>query len=99
MRRLTTPTHIFDVPFDTDIIQKCRIVYAQNEHIILTKEQCELSEQSIKVCLTQEETALFDCKKHYCEVQAHILTIDGKSLVSAPLRIAVEKCLDVGVLE
>lgn len=99
MRRYTTPTHIFNVPFDTEIIQKCRMVYAQNESIILAKEDCEHSGQSITVCLTQEETALFDCKKHYCEIQAHILTVDGKSLVSAPLRVAVEKCLDTGVLE
>lgn len=101
MRRLTTPTHIYKVPFNTSDIDKVRIVYTQNEEIILVKEAeaCKCEGNTITVKLTQEETALFDCKKIYTEIQAHILTVGGDSLVSSPLKVAVQKCLDTGVLE
>jgi hypothetical protein len=100
MKRLTTPTHIFELPFDADIIDKIRLVYAQNDNIILCKEinDCECTGQTVTVQLSQEETAKFDCKRNYAEIQAHILTVDGKSLVSNVLRVSVEKCLDTGVL-
>lgn len=100
MRRYTTPTHIFNVPFDASIIKKVRIVYAQNESIILVKEgeSCECGTNQITTKLTQEDTALFDCKKSFTEIQAHILTHTGESLVSKPLRVAVERCLDTEVL-
>lgn len=100
MRRLTTPTHIFNIPFETDLIEKMRIVYAQNEEIILTKElsDCVLSDKSVSVTLTQEETYLFDNKKHAVEIQLHILTTGGDSVVSNIIRVLVEKCLDTEVL-
>lgn len=100
MRRLTTPTHIFNIPFETDLIEKMRIVYAQSEEIILTKElsDCVLSDKSVSVTLTQEETYLFDNKKHAVEIQLHILTTGGDSVVSNIIRVLVEKCLDTEVL-
>lgn len=100
MRRLTTPTHIYELPFDTALIDKIRMVYTQDEKEILVKEttNCMCEGRTIKIELTQEETALFDCKKHFAEIQAHILSINGKSLVSKPLKVSVEKCLDSEVL-
>lgn len=100
MRQLTTPTHIFTVPFGTGIIQKLRLVYAQNDVILLCKEltDCELDGNTITTKLTQEETALIDCHKNYVEVQAHILTVDKQSIVSEPLKIAVYKCVDTEVI-
>ena len=101
MRRLTTPKHIYNIPFDTALIDKVRIVYTQDEKIILCKEltECNCKDQTITVNLSQEETALFDCKKHYTEIQLHILTTGGESIVSNVVRVAVEKCLDTEVLE
>lgn len=100
MRRFTTPTHIFTLPFNTSIISKVRLVYAQSETIVLVKEatECKVRGNTISVTLTQEETAMLDCKKNFVEIQAHILTNDGKSLVSTPLKVAVKKCLDTEVL-
>lgn len=101
MRRYTTPKHIYKMPFDTSVIAKVRIIYAQNEVIILTKEasDCKIEADTVTVILSQEETALFDCKKQFTEIQMHILTTGGQSLVSKPLKVSVEKCLDEGVLE
>ena len=101
MRRYTTPKHIYNLPFSTSLIDKLRIVYAQNETIILSKEvtECQLEDNTVTLTLTQEETALFDCKKQFTEIQMHILTTSGQSLVSRPLKVSVEKCLDEGVLE
>lgn len=101
MRRYTTPTHIYTLPFDTSIINKLRVIYAQNDAVILTKEvaECQLKDNAVTITLTQEETALFDCKKMFVEVQMHILTHGGQSLVSRPLKVSADKCLSEGVLE
>ena len=100
MRRFTTPTHIFTLPFETEIIKAARVVYAQSEEIILAKglSECALEGNTVTVRLTQEETAKFDCKKNYVEIQMHLLDTEGNSLVSQPLKVAVEKCLDSEVL-
>lgn len=100
MRRFTTPTHIFTLPFDTSIISKVRVIYAQSEAIVFVKEKnnCKTSGNTLRVTLTQEETAMLDCKKNFVEIQMHILTEDGASLVSKPLKVAVEKCFDTEVL-
>lgn len=100
MRRYTTPTHIFTMPFDTAEIAKARLIYAQGETPVFVKElaDCECSEQTLSVTLTQEETAMLDCKKVFVEIQAHVLTTDGQSLVSKPVRVPVEKCFDTEVL-
>lgn len=101
MRRYTTPTHIYTIPFSSDLIEKVRLIYTQNDSVILIKEvaDCHLQGNTVSVELTQEETALFDCKKHYIDIQMRVLTKDGKALVSRPLKVPAEKCLDEGVLE
>lgn len=100
MRRYTTPIHIFTLPFDTDNISKLRMIYSQAETIVFVKElsDCECKGQEIRTTLTQEETAQLDCKKNYVEIQAHLLTVSGESLVSVPLKVPVEKCFDTEVL-
>lgn len=101
MRRYTTPKHVYTLPFDTAGIVAMRIVYAQNEKIIVAKEisECERAGNTVSVKLSQEETALFDYKKNFVEIQMHILDDAGNSLVSKPIKIAVEKCLDTEVLK
>ena len=69
----TTPTHIFRLPFSTLLIDKVRIIYAQNDEQILVKEKddCDLKGNQISVTLTQEETFKFDCTK-CVQIQAQL---------------------------
>lgn len=100
MRRYTTPRHIYTLPFDTKNIAKARVIYSQNETVVLCKEvtDCELDGHTLSVKLTQEETAQLDCKKNFVEIQVRVVDHAGNSFVSKPLKVAVEKCLDTEVL-
>ena len=95
----TTPTHIFTIPFDTSVLDKVKITYAQNDAIVLTKttENCALEENKISVTLTQEDTFAFDHKKAV-EIQLRVLTKNGEVLTSLPEKVGVAKCLDDEVL-
>lgn len=95
----TTPTHTFNIPFDTDMVDEVKIVYAQDDQVILEKDttDCALDAQTISVTLTQEDTFLFNHKKAV-EIQLRILTLGGDALASIPEKIGVSKCLDAEVL-
>lgn len=100
MTRGTTPIHTFYLEdYNTNIISKIRILYAQNDKNILIKEEkdCIFEENTITTKLTQEETYLFD-DKQIVQIQLHILTTTNESLVSDIERVKVEKCLDTEVL-
>ena len=99
MRRGTTPTHAFTLPFAVDTVSNALIVYAQSGEEILRKtvHQCHMSENTISVDLTQEETFLFDCGKKV-QIQVRVLTADGKALASNIIVADVDKCLSNEVL-
>ena len=99
MRRGTTPTHNFTLPFNTDVIKSCRVVYSQDGNVKLVKEteDVTLNENIITLTLTQEETFAFECTK-YVDIQVRVLTLDGESLASEITRVPVLKCLDEEVL-
>lgn len=99
MRKGTTPTHIFEVPFNTDMIAEAEIVYAQFGEIVLEKytDDCEMSGNEITVTLTQEETFLFDDSAGV-EVQLRILTQGDDALASDIIHVSCEKCLSDEVL-
>lgn len=100
MIRGTTPTHIFKLPFDTNLIKCCKIIYSQNNEKILEKEtsDCALEAKEIIVKLSQEETFLFDC--HYLvDIQVRILAKDGSAIASKIIKASVGTCLDNEVLK
>lgn len=99
MIRGTTPTHTFNLQFDTSVITKIRVLYAQNDNVILekTESDCEVTDSAITLRLTQEETFLFD-RKHPVEIQIRILCDDGSVLTSVPYKVGVLKCLQDEVL-
>lgn len=99
MIRGTTPTHTFKIPFDTSLIAELRITYKQPTGVELTKceTDCTLSENSIAVKLTQEETLQFN-HKYNVEIQVRILTQGGDVVASKVLTTTVEKCLNDEVL-
>lgn len=96
----TTPTHIFGLPFKTDIITKIKVTYAQGGSVVLEKgnKECVLEGDTVTVKLTQEDTFLFNCNKNI-EVQMRILTMGGDVLASNIRIIGADKCLDSEVLE
>ena len=99
MRRGTTPTHTFALPFETSQLTKVRIVYAQGDAPIITKEieDCTLEGNTITVKLTQEDTLKLDNAK-YVSIQLRVLTEAEDSLVSDVIQKAIGECLDDEVL-
>lgn len=100
MMQGSTPTHIFRLPLDTDLIQSLRITYAQNEKPILIKhkDDCVLNGNSVSVKLTQDDTLLFRAKLD-AQIQIHILTTEGDSIPSFVKRVPVRLLLEREVLE
>lgn len=99
MIRGTTPTHTFTLPFDVSMVQKIRILYAQNGAVKLvkTKDDCALEGNTVQVRLTQEDTFCLD-SRYVAEVQVRILTPGGDALASAPIRLDVIRLLECEVL-
>lgn len=99
MIRGTTPTHTFNIPFDTSVIKEVRIIYAQDDIELFTKstEDCELKDTNIIVTLTQQDTFKFDHKK-CVQIQIRILTVYGEVLSSVIDKIGVSQCLSEEVL-
>ena len=99
MMRGTNPTHTFTLPFNVDVIDKVRILYAQNEKVVFVKEteSCTLENNTIVTRLTQEDTLAIDHKRPV-EVQIRVLTVTGDSLVSAIKTFYAGRCLDSEVI-
>lgn len=99
MRIGTTPTHTFTIPFSSDMIRECQIIYQQNEKEVLTKykKDCTMQDESILVTLTQEETFLF--KKGHVSIQVRVVTHNGEALASDIILVSCKRCLSDEVLE
>lgn len=99
MRKGTTPTLTFTIPFDTAEIDCLRIILANDNNVILVKDdnECTLKGNEITVQLTQEETFLFDCDSMN-QVQIRIKMKSGEVVSSDILKLPVKRCLDSEVL-
>lgn len=97
MKRGTTPTHTFTLPFDTSIISKCRVIYSQNDDAKITKTDVTMSGNTVSVKLTQEDTFALECSK-FVEIQLRVLTLGGEALNSDIIRVPVDRCLEDEVL-
>ena len=81
--RGTTPTHIFTLPFDTDLIQSVKITYAHDGEAVLVKyaQHCAMEGNMIMLKLTQEETLLFQ-NNWLVDIQLRVLMSNGDALRS-----------------
>ena len=81
--RGTTPTHIFTLPFDADLIQSLKITYAHDGEVILTKQMqdCSVGSNMIMLKLTQEESLLFG-NNWLVDIQLRLLLNNGDALRS-----------------
>lgn len=95
----TTPTHYFNIAFDTSEIKTLEITYAQEDEIILQKHKsdCVLEGKRITTKLTQEETFNFDCEKRV-QIQLRVVTKSGAALAAYIKNVPIYKCLSNEVL-
>lgn len=99
MRQGTTPKHTFTLPFDTNIVDKVRVVYAQRDDvkIVKTEADAEMEGNALSVKLTQEDTLQLNSSlKTY--VQVRVVTHDGNAFASDIITVNTERCLDGEVL-
>ena len=99
MRRGTTPTHSFVLPFNAESVQAVQIIYRQNGEnvLILDKDDCTLSENTVSVQLSQEDTFAFD-ESANVEIQIRVLTVEGEALASDIMCIRCDRCLSEDIL-
>ena len=97
MRQWTTPTNTFDTDIDLTNAEVIFITYKQNGHTIFekTKEDMEITAESISVKLTQKETGLLD---HDIPVRIQIRArfADGSAPGSNIMVVSVEEALKTG---
>lgn len=100
MRRLSTPTHTFTLDIDMMIVKTIRIVYAQDDSVILVKrdEDVLIDGNTVSVRLTQEETRLFSASSTV-SIQLDVLTTDGDVLHSDIIKTLVQDVLLDEVVE
>ena len=97
MRRGTTPTIVFHLPFNVSEIKNCEVYFSQNDELVVSKsmDDCDLSDTYLAVTLTQAETlALSDEEK--CEVQVRFVYQDGTVDATTILKDKVERILKDG---
>jgi hypothetical protein len=99
MIRGTTPTHIFTIPFETDLIKDVRVIYAQNSVVVVQKNisSCKLGDHELSVSLSQEETLKFDCTRPV-EIQLKINMVDTSVVASNIMLVDVGKVLSDEVM-
>lgn len=99
MRRGTTPTLTFTLPFKCSNITKLCVAFSQDNKLLLEKHlsDCNLEDDKISVTLSEEDTLLFDCK-YKLECQVRCACGDDK-LASNIFEIEVDRILKDGCLE
>lgn len=100
MRRATTPTHEFTLPFDAAMVSRFLLTYKQGDKIILEKREADMSVEgnTWSYTLTQEETNLF-ATTDAAQAQIRVLTPSGNALASEVMAVVVDPVLNDEVLE
>lgn len=100
MIRVTTPTFIFTLPFDTAEVEQYVVSFGQNNKKILdkTKGYGEMEGSEIRVTLSQEETKLFKAT-FPVQIQLRVLTKGGDSLATQIYQRPVGEVLNDCILQ
>lgn len=99
MRQGTTPTHTFTLPFDTNIVSKVRVIYAQGEIVKVVKRENEVQMEgnTITVTLTQADTLRLNHRLR-TEIQIRVLTHSEDAFASDIIEVRTDRCLTEEVL-
>lgn len=100
MIRGTTPEHIIKPPVAASLIKSVRFTYEQDGNTVVEKTEadCTITDESISVRLTQDDTLRFEENKSV-SVQIRILTTGGEVMASDIKSLTVKKTLNDEVLE
>lgn len=99
MIRYTTPTHIFNVNIDLTNAEVIYLTYKQNGNTTVekTKSDMEITDKTVTVTLTQEDTGKFIFGE-MVEIQIRAKFYDSTAVASNIMRTTVERVLKDGVI-
>lgn len=99
MRRGTTPTIYFKLPFELDLVDELWLTIEQRDKEIITKTKADVTPDGDRyiIKLTQEETLNLDDGIE-AKAQLRIRTTAGEALASSIKRLNVEEILKDGVI-
>lgn len=97
MRRGTTPTIKFILPFDVEIIEKAFISFEQYNKVIVDRdiEQSKREGKVLSLTLTQKETLSFVANKTV-HVQIRLKTKDGVAMASNMINVEFDEIIKEG---
>lgn len=100
MRRGTTPTITFNLPFDVSTVKNVEVYFAQNDSLILEKAMadCVLSGTTLAVTLSQAETLLLDDEEKL-QVQARFVFTDDSVDATDIIKGKVKEILKEGEID
>lgn len=95
----TTPTIVFNLPFEVSTIENCEIYFGQNDELLLTKgyNDCILSGTTMTVRLFQSDTLQFDPEEKL-QIQARFRYSDGTTEATNITKIKVGDLLSEAVI-
>lgn len=98
MRRGTTPTLTFNMPFDSAGVENIYITFVQGREMVLEKTLADVvwNEKAIELELTQEETLKF--RPGQMEIQIRIKFINEQAIASNIMYTTSEAILKDGVI-
>lgn len=99
IRRGTTPTHTWTLPFGEQYIKDIRASYSQNEQEVIVKtiDDVVIDGNVLSVDLTQEET--FSLEEGTVNMQLRVLTKNDKVVATDIVEKEVYKALNDEVLK
>lgn len=99
MRRGTTPTIVFHLPFNVSTIHNVEVYFAQDDELIIEKKMsdCILSGTTLSVTLTQADTLAFSTDDNgRVEMQLRFVFTDGSVDATTIIKEKAKKILKDG---
>lgn len=95
MFRGTTPTHTWNLPFDSSLLKEVSITYMQNDENVIkkTEDDCTMEGNRISITLSQEDTLKLEPKVR-TTVQLKVMTINDSVMATKPKSISVSDIQD-----
>ena len=102
--RLTTPTHTFTLPIDTNECSVIQVIYKQGDNVLIKEynrgvmsDGMELSGAKVIISLSQEDTQ--HMLYGVVDIQVRVLTTGGKAYASQHFSINVDRVNSEDILK